>query len=110
MIHVTESKSQEVDGTTPETRLNLLLGWASEMGALGLDNVDFPRYFSENFTESDKNFKVEGVSARRDIRHRESILAVPFDMILSPKTFEREEPELNEYILQEAPDLFDEKE
>ena len=46
------------------------------------------------------------MAARRDIGHREAILGVPFDLLMSSKNFEEEEPELFEYVIQECPDLF----
>ena len=36
-------------------------------------------------------------------------MAVPFDCLISGRTFQEEEPELYEYVIQECPDLFDEK-
>ena len=62
-------------------------GWAQEKGVKGLNNIVFPSGFSDDFYEADKNFKVNGVAARRDIGHREAILGVPFDLIMSSKTF-----------------------
>jgi hypothetical protein len=34
-------------------------------------------------------------------------LAVPFDFILSYKTFKKQEPELFEFVISEAPECFD---
>ena len=91
-----------------EARFNILKGWSAEKGVLGLENIVFPTSFSDEFSPADKKFAVTGVSARRDIRHRESILAIPFDCLISPKTFEEEEPELYAYVKENCPDLFNE--
>lgn len=87
----------------------MLKGWAEQSGVLGLENIVFPTNFSDDLSEVDKKFKIQGVAARRDIKHRESILAIPFDCLISPKTFQEEEPELYDHCLQQCPDLFDSK-
>ena len=76
---------------------------------IGLENIVFPSSFSEEMFAADKRFTYTGVAARRDIGHREAILAIPFECLISPRTFREEEPELFEYVTQECPDLFDEK-
>jgi len=72
-----------------------------------MGQIDFPRAFSDDFSEADKNFKFNGVAASRDFTHRESILAIPFECLISPKTFQEEEPELYEHVMEACPDLFD---
>ena len=89
-------------------KIDTIKGWASENGVIGLENIVFPSHFTEELLEADKKFTYTGVAARRDIGHRESILAVPFDCLISPRTFREEEPELFEYVTQECPDLFNE--
>ena len=76
---------------------------------IGLENIVFPVQFSEELFEADKKFTYTGVAARRDIPHRGAVLAVPFECLISPRTFKEEEPELYEYVIRECPDLFDEK-
>lgn len=93
-----------------EVRFNIMKGWAVEKGALGLENVVFPTSYHDEFSPADKEFAVTGVAAHRDIGHRESIIAIPFDCLISPKTFKDEEPELYAYVVEECPDLFDEAE
>ena len=72
-----------------------------------MDQIVFPSAFTDNFSEADKKFRVNGVMAGKDFLHRESILAVPLDCIISPRTFQEEEPELYQQIIQDCPDLFD---
>ena len=103
---VKEEVKEEEKELSKEAKFNILRGWAQEKGVKGLNNIVFPSDFSEDFYEADKKFKVNGVAARRDIGHREAILGVPFDLIMSSKTFEEEEPELFHFIIRECPDLF----
>ena len=100
----------DVEENSTEARFNILKGWSQEQGVLGLDQINFPVGFTDDFSPADKKFTFTGVQARRDFKHRESIIAVPFDCLISPKTFEKEEPELYEYVIRECPELFDEKE
>ncbi len=72
-----------------------------------MSNVNLFAKFCDEVLPTDKDFKYDGVEARVDIPHRKAFLAVPFDLILSYKTFEKEEPELFDYVVQEAPDIFD---
>ena len=77
-----------------EVRFNILKGWAMEHGVLGLEQVEFPATIYDNFMPTDSNFGYTGVRARADIGHRKPILAAPFSTLISPKTFEDEEPHL----------------
>ena len=62
------------------------------MGMLGLDNVEYPQVFG-----SGKDVR-NGVAAKRDIKHRESILAVPFNLLITTKNIGKDLKELmNEY-------------
>ena len=81
-------------------------GWAKEQGCVGLENVTFPTHFSDDFSPADKNFSYTGVSAAIDIEHRKPIVGAPFSALISPRTFQNEEPELYEYVTTECPDLF----
>ena len=47
--------------------------WSKQQGFLGQDKVDYPHMFG-----SGEN-KYPGMVAKKDIKHRECILAVPFD-------------------------------
>ena len=80
------------------------------MGVIGLENIVFPHEFKDEFCAADQKYSYTGVAARRDIHHREAILAVPFDIIISRKTFEKEEPELYQFCIENCPDLFVENE
>ena len=88
-------------------RHEMLRKWSTEKGALGLQNVDLLAEFADDFCPSDKDFRYEGIGAKRDIPHRQAFLAIPFEMIISPDTLKQEEPELYEYVTEQAPDLFD---
>ena len=77
---------------------------------LGLEKIELFQDFSDQFAPVDKRFTIKGVAASRDIKHREAILAVPFSLLISPRTFQEEEAELFEFVQREAPDLFDDKE
>lgn len=70
-----------------EVRFNILRGWSKENGVLGLENIQLPAKFTDDFSPVDRNFAINGVAAKRDIHHREAILAVPFDLLVSPQTF-----------------------
>jgi len=109
MIDPPSEENKIGGGLSEEARYNLLKGWAKETGVLGLENVEFPVGFTDEYSEADKNFEFTGVKARRDIGHRKSIIAVPFNMLISIRTFEEEEPELYAYLIKECPDLFNEK-
>ena len=86
----------------------MLLNWATEKGVLGLSNLDLHAQFSDDVLATDKDFKYDGVAARVDIPHRQAFLAIPLSLVLSYKTFLEEEPELFEYVLHTAPEIFDE--
>ena len=95
---------------TLEGRFNLLKQWSIDKGVIGLDNIDVPGMFYDDLLPTDRKFGVMGVVAKRDIKHREAILAVPFSLLISRKTFKVEEPELYEYVIKECPDLFNKEE
>ena len=107
VIEIVDPKSNDWLKTVEETKFNILKGWAEQKGVIGMDQIVFPHAFSDNFSEADKKFQVNGVMAGRDFSHRESILAIPFDCLISPKTFQEEEPELYEQVIEDCPDLFD---
>ena len=95
---------------TKRDKLDLLYRWSMRKGVLGLENVELRAEFRDDVCETDKDFEYEGIRALSDIPHRKAFLAVPFELIISPNKFKEEEPELYEYLIQQAPDLFDTKE
>ena len=52
-------------------------------------------------------FGVTGVGASVDIEHRKAIIACPFESVIYPSTFKKEEPELYAQIIEECPQLND---
>lgn len=65
----------------------MLKEWSIENGVIGFDNIEIPATFSEELLPTDRKFGVNGVAAKRDINHREAILACPFSLLISRKTF-----------------------
>ena len=72
---------------TLEGRFNLLKQWSIDKGVIGLENIDVPGMFYDDLLPTDRKFGVMGVVAKRDIKHREAVLAVPFSLLISRKTF-----------------------
>ena len=72
---------------TELARFNMLRGWAKAGGAIGFDNIDFPASFCDNFSQNDAKYPILGVAAKKDIEHRMGMLAIPFDSLISVKTF-----------------------
>ena len=95
---------------TELARFNMLRGWAKAGGAIGFDNIDFPASFCDNFSQNDAKYPILGVAAKKDIEHRMGMLAIPFDSLISVKTFQDEYPEIYEFAVNECPDLFSEDE
>ena len=91
---------------TLEGRFKVLREWGIANGVIGLDKVEIPATFSDALLPTDRKFGVMGVAAKRDIKHREAILACPFSLLISRKSFKADEPELYEYVIRECPDLF----
>ena len=89
----------EESGETTERRLtkyDLFRAWSKKIGILGVENVEYPHMFG------DEKFKYPGTVAKRDIKHRESIIAVPFNLFISDKNISEELKEL----MSECPSLF----
>ena len=74
--------------------------WTKKSGILGHDNVEYPHKFGRG------SFKYTGMVAKKDIKHRESIVAVPFNMMISVKNLSKELKDL----MSECPSLFSAKE
>ena len=78
------------------TKYDLFRGWSKKVGILGFDNVAYPKEFGNG-----KN-KFHGVVAKKDIKHREAIMAVPYSMLLSVKHISKDLKEL----MNDCPSLF----
>ena len=78
------------------TKYDMFRGWSKKAGILGFNNVAYPQEFGDG-----KN-KYQGVVAKKDIRHREAIMAVPYHMLLSVKNINKDLKEL----MNECPSLF----
>ena len=82
------------------TKYDMFRGWSKKAGILGFDNVAYPKEFGDG-----KN-KFQGVVAKKDIKHREAIMAVPYNMLLSVKNISND----LKALMDDCPSLFSIKE
>ena len=47
---------EKVSREQQEASFNMLKGWAKESGVLGMENIDFPTFFTDDFSDADKKF------------------------------------------------------